>query len=164
MPATTFKAIGTLNGNYKHGFSDSRLDRIYYHMIGRCHKSSHKSYERYGAKGIHVCDEWRNDKKAFFQWAMDNGYSDNLTIDRIDGTKGYYPGNCRWATYKEQANNIKTNRVICIDGVSHTMTEWAEIKGIRVGTLFNRLTKGWDEKKADMTPTKTQYRNRRCRL
>ena len=88
-----------------HGLCYSRLYHIWHGMRDRCHLKSNPAYHHYGGRGITVCDEWRYNFQAFYDWAMANGYRDNLSIDRIDNDKGYYPDNCRWATPKEQAHN-----------------------------------------------------------
>ena len=89
----------------KHGYSKSRLYRIFYKMKERCYRPLNDNYKYYGALGIKICDEWLNNFTAFAEWSMANGYSDNLTIDRIDNAKGYSPTNCRWITIQEQQKN-----------------------------------------------------------
>lgn len=89
----------------KHGFTRTRLYRIYYKMKERCYKPSNDNYKYYGALGITICDEWLNDFRTFADWALANGYKDNLTIDRKDNSKGYSPDNCRWITIQAQQKN-----------------------------------------------------------
>lgn len=89
----------------KHGFSNHKLYFVLQGMIERCTNSNHRAYCRYGARGISVCDEWIKDKNSFFTWAINNGYQEGLSIDRIDNDKGYYPDNCRWTTDSEQNIN-----------------------------------------------------------
>ena len=98
--------------NYKHGFYGTRLYNTYRGIKERCYRKGRRDQEYYYDKGIKICDEWLEDNYKFFKWAMENGYNDNLTIDRIDSNGNYEPSNCRWVDYKFQAsskNKIKTN-------------------------------------------------------
>ena len=102
--------LGVKNPQYKHGITGHRLYTIWANMKQRCNNPKAHEYAAYGGRGIKVCDEWLHDVKAFYDWAMANGYADNLTIDRIDNDKGYHPNNCRWIPKAEQYSNMQSTR------------------------------------------------------
>lgn len=93
----------------KHGLSRTKLYDIHQHMLARCYNPNSKNYEKYGRYGIAVCDEWKNENGFvnFYEWSMANGYSEGLTIDRIDTYGNYEPSNCRWTDYETQNTNLK---------------------------------------------------------
>lgn len=128
---------------YKHGRKGTRLYRIWQAMKTRCHNAKSPRYSDYGARGIVVCEEWRNDFQNFYDWAMENGYSDKLTIDRIDNDKSYSPDNCRWSTIKIQNRNSRHNKLLTLNNETHCLTEWAEITGLTVSCICNRIRYGW---------------------
>ena len=96
---------------FKHGLDGTRINRIYWGMKARCYNKNYHKYPNYGARGIKICDEWKNDFMAFYNWAINNGYADNLSIDRINNDGNYEPSNCRWATAKQQANNTRKTKI-----------------------------------------------------
>lgn len=145
---------GKDNYMYRHGFAGTKLEKAYTHMMERCYKPNCSMYYNYGARGITVCDEWKNDNKKFFEWAMANGYKEGLSIDRIDNEKGYSPDNCRWVTNKVQQNNRRNNIFVEINGERKTVAEWADIYGINRYAVYTRIKRlGWNEVKAITTPS-----------
>lgn len=129
--------------NTTHGDYNSRLYRIFRGMISRCDCPSSTEYENYGGRGITVCEEWR-DYNNFKQWAISNGYSNNLTIERNDIDGNYCPENCKWTTMKEQQNNKRNNHFLTYNGVTKTIAQWSDLLGINYGTLKSRINKlGW---------------------
>ena len=116
----------------------TRLYGIWVGMKGRCYNEHDARYERYGRRGISVCEEWKESFEAFHNWAILNGYNDNLTIDRIDNNGNYSPENCRWATQKEQSRNRSTNINITIGNSTRTLTEWCEIFELDSKLVFAR--------------------------
>lgn len=96
----------------KHGYTKTRLYRIYYKMKERCYRKANDNYKYYGGLGVTVCDEWLKNFNTFAEWAISHGYKDNLTIDRIDPSGNYEPDNCRWITIQEQQNNRRKRGTI----------------------------------------------------
>lgn len=152
--------IGVNNPNYKDGRKRTRLYSIYYHMLSRCYNSNTDYYYRYGARGITVCEEWRKSFDAFYEWAINNGYDDTLTIDRKDVNGNYEPSNCRWATAKEQANNRSTNHNVTLNDETKTLTEWCLVYSINYRTVRDRLKRGWNYEKALTTPVDTRFKKK----
>lgn len=114
------KRTSERNSNWRGGKTSHPLYDIYLDMIGRCHRSTHKRYADYGARGITVCERWRAD---FWAFVNDMGpRPDGLTLDRADNDKGYSPENCRWATYAEQRHNRRPERLRkkCPNGHEYT--------------------------------------------
>lgn len=134
--------------NTKHGGFGTRLYEIWRQMHRRCYGTKTKSYPNYGGRGITICDEWR-EFEPFRDWALANGYAEDLTIDRIDVDGNYSPENCRWATDKEQSNNRRSNHQVEYNGEIHTISEWADKYGVSQRKLRPRLDKyGWQLKPA----------------
>lgn len=146
--------------NFKHGKINTRIYRLWGGIKRRCYNKSVDSYEHYGGIGIKMCDEWKNDFNAFYEWAIANGYKDDLTIDRIDYNGNYEPSNCRWVTQLEQQNNKRNNHYITYNGETHTAAEWSRIVGGSCRhTILSRLKNGWSIEKALTTPVKKRREN-----
>ena len=141
------------NYNITHGESRTRIYIIWGNMINRTSNKKNKDYKNYGGRGITVCEEWK-DYLTFKKWALENGYSDTLTLDRIDNDKGYYPGNCRWTDEETQNNNKQQSRKLEYKGEIKSVEQWAKEDNINRGTLVNRLNKGMSIKEALETPIK----------
>ena len=132
----------------KHGLCHTRIYHIWNAMKQRCSNPKTISYKYYGAKGVEVCQEWQDSFQAFYDWAMANGYAENLTIDRKDTNGDYCPQNCRWATNKEQQNNTSYNKLHTYNGETLTVMQWAEKTNMSANLLYKRLGRGWDIRKA----------------
>lgn len=124
-----------------HGDSKSRLYQIWYGIHKRCTNENASNYSLYGGRGISVCSEWDN-WDNFKEWAMENGYAEDLSIDRIDVNGNYCPDNCRWVTRVDQANNRRSNAYITYNNETHTIAEWANIFDVPYKRLYKRLHKG----------------------
>lgn len=153
----TTSAINAIN-NHKHKLSGTKLYHTWIAIKDRCYNPNNKRYDRYGGRGIQVCEEWINDFMAFYNWAIDNGYDEKLTIDRINNDGNYEPNNCRWETIKAQSRNRSSN--VKVNGTC--LTEIAEASGLsgsairvrynlgdRGKTLIRKLGEPTDRKKGE---------------
>jgi hypothetical protein len=170
LPPNIFQGINFNHKEIKSMETHSRISEIFRSMKKRCYNPKNRNFKNYGSRGIKLCEEWNSRELvkisgfhytkgylAFKKWALENGYKDGLTIDRIDNEKGYSPENCRWVTIKEQANNKRSNRFITYKGKTQTMKQWCEELNLNYGTIKERITKSnWDCKKAFETPVKTR--------
>ena len=141
--ATQCKHI-SVNGNYINyqvGWKNKRIASIFSGMKDRCYNSNCKDYSKYGGKGIKICDEWLNNSTLFELWSLDNGYSDQLTIDRIDGNKDYSPNNCRWIPLEDNARYKSTTSLITVNNETHTGRNWAKILGIGTNKINEYIRK-----------------------
>ena len=138
------KSCGCLK-NVTHGDAryneNARLYSIWQGIKRRCTNESSNSYKNYGARGINMCSEWSADYKLFRSWALSHGYSDELSIDRIDVNGNYSPENCRWSTFIEQQNNKRTCHYIEVNGETHTIREWSRLTGVSENTIYKRIRK-----------------------
>lgn len=141
--------------NSKHNMTHKRLYNVWLSMRQRCGDGG-----RYSAKKITVCEEWKRDFQAFYDWSMANGYRDDLTLDRIHNNVGYCPENCRWATMKEQQNNRTNNRIVLYNGNEFTVAELAAFLDIPYATLLWRINNGWE---GDSLGIKPNYKNKSIR-
>jgi len=120
-------------------------------MKQRCLNPNNHKYKNYGARGIKVCDEWM-DYYTFKKWALENGFEEHLTIDRVDTNGDYEPGNCRWVDYGIQANNRRNNVTIAFEGKDYTLAELSDKTGVKSETISLRLNKGWTPEEAVHRP------------
>jgi hypothetical protein len=141
-----------------HGLRHNRLYNIYNRMIDRCYYEKLPDYKNWGGRGITVCDEWIKDRTIFFNWALSNGYSDELQLDRIDNDKSYYPDNCRFVTRKDNCRNRRSNKVLVYKGQTKTLVEWSEEIGFDYTLVKERISRGWDFETAVFAPLHTRIR------
>lgn len=150
------KSCGCMQSLYfetKHKMAHTRLYNTWENMRKRCYKKQDKHYKWYGARGIKTCEEWKNDFVPFMNWALNNGYNEKLTLDRIDVNKDYTPENCRWVNWITQQRNKRSNHLLTYKNKTLCISEWADIYNINRSTLSYRIKKGWSIEKALNTPT-----------
>lgn len=134
------------SGDYKG--KRPRLYNTWINMNRRCHNPTFIDYPRYGARGIYVCDEWREDFEAFNCWAQSNGWEEGRTLDRVDNDGPYCPENCRWATLKEQANNKRTTIILEAFGETLPLSEWCERYNVDGASVIYRMDRGMTAEEA----------------
>lgn len=138
----------TSSGNYKDGRTKHLLYGTWHQMINRCENPKSKHYDRYGGRGIKVCDEW-HEFWNFVQWSESiGGRPDGYTLDRIDNDGDYCPENCRWADWETQTSNKSSNRYITFNGRTQTIHQWSTETGLNEQTLTNRINRGWSIERA----------------
>ena len=169
LQSGTTKSCGCLHKemaarqSYRHGMVQSRLYQEWRNMKARCTCTKGKCYSRYGGRGITYCAEWKGFTK-FAKWALQNGYADDLTLDRIENDGDYQPDNCRWVSNAEQQRNKCDNHLITYRGQTKTVAEWAQITDINSSAIIRRLWRGWDIAKTLERPLmkrNLRYRKRR---
>lgn len=136
---------------------NKRYSKIYNRWKGikqRCLNPNQPSYINYGGRGITICDEWKNDFMSFYNWSMQNGYAEKLTIDRINNDGNYEPSNCRWVDRKTQNNNTRANHLLTYNGKTLNISQWANLYNLSYSCLKTRIRNGWSIEKALLTPVK----------
>jgi hypothetical protein len=163
MPCTELKYQALLRTNAakrkyprEHGLH-SRLYRIWRCIEMRCYQRSHEAFDRYGGRGIGVCDEWRYNFMCFRDWALSHGYDEDLTIDRKDNDLGYSPSNCRWVTMTEQQANRRDNLRVRAFGEVKILKEWSRDPRCQIGYvgLHQRIKAGMHPELAITRPSRT---------
>lgn len=126
-----------------HLMTDTKIYHSWRAMIQRCYYKKHKYYYNYGGRGIKVYPEWKNNFQNFYTWALENGYKEGLSIDRIDNNKDYSPENCKWSDRYTQSRNRKSNIFLEYKGERLCIEDWSKRTGIERSTLRHRHKIGW---------------------
>lgn len=135
-----------------------QLKDVYRNMLSRCYDSTNRRYKNYGGRGIVVCNEWLDGRRAFYKWAIENGYRPGLMIDRRDNDGNYCPQNCRFVDAYVQMNNTSRNRFIEWNGAAMTVAQWERSLNWRKGRLQSRLNNGWSVDRAmTQEPRKSKW-------
>jgi hypothetical protein len=143
---------------YEHNTSE-RIHIVWIGMISRCYCKSSKHYNRYGGRGIGVCDEWRGSFSTFKKWCTEHGYKHGLQIDRIDNDGNYAPDNCRFVTPRENANNKSNNHIVMYNGEEMSLADLCRTVGVPYARTFQRLKKGMSVEDSIKKPTRyTKYK------
>lgn len=121
---------------------DIRLRMIYRSIVGACEDPRNIKYDKFGAKGARVCDEWRNDFKAFEKWSMEHGYEAGAFLLRYDVLQGFSPWNCKWTHTRDKGQGRKGSIMITANGETHSLAEWSRITGLHRSSIEERLLRG----------------------
>lgn len=143
--------IHCFNARTTHHKTNTKLFNVWQSMKQRCYYKKHKDYNNYGGRGIIVCDNWKSDFENFYNWAINNGYKNNLQIDRINVNGNYEPSNCRFVPAKTNSVNKRNTRYIEYKGITKSLREWADEYKINYRLLQSRLDRNWDMEKALFT-------------
>lgn len=129
-----------------HGMTHTRIYNIYHNMKNRCYNLNDRRYKDYGGRGINICPEWLGEHgfDNFYNWSIKNGYTDSLTIDRINVNGNYEPNNCRWSTNAEQANNKRNSIYFTFFGITKNLKEWCDVIGENYGKMYGRYHRGYE--------------------
>lgn len=147
LNADNINLINDPEYHIRHGMSNTKLYYIWRQMRERCNSPTNKDYKNYGGRGITVYPFWNDDRLGylvFLSWALQNGYQEGLTIDRIDNDKGYSPDNCRWIRNEDQARNRRCNVRVSVNGIEYpSIAEASRAYGISPKAVRNRIKHGW---------------------
>ena len=132
----------TAHSIHKHKMTGTRLYSIWLGIKSRCTNPEAECYDRYGGRGIYICNEWENNFETFMKWALNNGYEKNLQIDRINNNDDYKPDNCRWVDIKTQCNNRRSNIIVEYNDEKYTLMQLAEKLDMNYGMLHARYKRG----------------------
>lgn len=142
-----------------HGLTGTRIYAEWKSMKARCFTTTSKAYIRYGGRGITVCDEWLDNFQSFYDWAMSNGYSNILTLDRINNDGNYEPSNCRWVSRTIQMNNTSRNVFVTLNGETKTFHDWIRELNLTKQAIIDRVYKcGWSMEEALTRPIRRRRR------
>lgn len=146
MKETNTKPCKHIKNVTTHGMSNTRLFNTWVRLKQKCYNSNDSHYKYYGSRGIVVYQEWLDDFMNFYNWAMENGYRDDLTIDRIDVDGNYEPDNCRWVDMKIQCNNRRNTKYITYNGKTQTISQWCDELNLPYKRVIQRHYRGWSDK------------------
>lgn len=149
---------------YGYKWKNKRIGKIFQGMFSRCYDTKDKNYRWYGEKGIGICKEWRDNPKLFEEWALKNGYNDDLTIDRIKSEQDYGPENCQWISLEENSRRAGKVTWIELDGKKMTGRQWADYLKIGTNTINKTIRQYSLDKAKELIlamlkePPSTKYR------